>query len=52
MATWTMLASAVFTVTVMAIFARHHWWMSALPVVCMAVVVAWLWQRPEPPAQG
>jgi uncharacterized membrane protein YbaN (DUF454 family) len=52
MATWTMLASAVFTVTGMAVFAPGHWWISAVPVVCMAAVVIWLWQRPEPPAQG
>ncbi len=50
MASWTMLASAVFTVLTMAVFAAAHWWVSALPVACMAAVLIWLWQRPEPPA--
>lgn len=52
LASWTMLASAVFTVGVMLAFAGHHWWMSAIPVLCMSAVVIWLWQRPEPPQDG
>lgn len=49
MATWTMLASALFTVTAMAWLAPTHWWMTAVPVACICAVVLWLWQRPEPP---
>ncbi len=26
----------------------YHWWMAAMPIACMAVVLAWLWRRPEP----
>jgi len=49
LATWTMLASASFTVVAMYLLTPNHWWMSALPVLCIAAVVVWLWQRPEPP---
>ena len=35
---------------VMPLFAAHRWWMTALPIACMACVAAWLWARPEPPA--
>jgi uncharacterized protein len=50
-ATWTMLACAVVLLLVMPLFAAHRWWMTALPLVCMTVVAAWLWYRPEPPAR-
>jgi uncharacterized membrane protein YbaN (DUF454 family) len=41
----TMLASVV----PIAWFAPAPW-MAALPITCMALVAAWLWRRPEPPA--
>ena len=49
-ASWTMLACAAVLVAVMVRFPAHHWWMTALPIACMAVVAAWLWRRPEPGA--
>lgn len=49
MATGTMLACAAVLLAVMPLFAAHRWWMTALPLACMAVVAAWLWRRPEPP---
>jgi uncharacterized protein len=50
-ATWTMLACAAVLLLVMPLFSAHQWWMTALPLVCMTVVAAWLWCRPEPPAR-
>ena len=35
-------------IALMAAFPAHRWWMTALPIACMAVVAAWLWRRPEP----
>lgn len=49
MATLTMLACAAVLLLVMARFPAHRWWMTALPIACMAIVAAWLWRRPEPP---
>jgi uncharacterized protein len=28
----------------------ERWWAAALPLACMLSVGAWLWRRPEPPA--
>lgn len=50
MATATMLACAVVLIAVMLLVPAHRWWMTALPIACMAAVAAWLWSRPEPPA--
>lgn len=50
MATWTMLACAVVLLAIMLWFPAHRWWMTALPIACMAAVAVWLWRRPEPPA--
>lgn len=47
-ATWAMLLCAAVLLAVMAWFPAHRWWMTALPIACMAVVAAWLWRRPEP----
>ena len=47
-ASWTMLACALVLLVVMALFPAHRWWMSALPIACMAAVALWLWRRPEP----
>ena len=48
-ATWTMLACAAVLLWLMPRFHAHRWWMTALPIACMAVVALWLWRRPEPP---
>lgn len=48
-ATLAMLGCAVVLLLVMIGFPAHRWWMTALPILCMAVVAAWLWRRPEPP---
>lgn len=50
MATATMLACAVVLIAVMLLVPAHRWWMTALPIACMAAVAVWLWSRPEPPA--
>lgn len=42
-----MLACAAILVLVMPMLAAHRWWMTALPIACMAVVAGWLWLRPE-----
>ncbi len=47
-ATLAMSACAAILLGVMLTVASHRWWMAALPIVCMAVVAAWLWLRPEP----
>jgi uncharacterized protein len=49
-ATWTMLFCALVLLAVMLTIGSHRWWMSALPIACMAAVALWLWRRPEPPA--
>lgn len=49
-ATIAMLACAAILLVLMLRFPAHRWWMTALPIACMAVVAAWLWCRPEPPA--
>ena len=49
MATATMAVCAVILLLVMLRFPAHRWWMTALPIACMALVAAWLWRRPEPP---
>src|SRR5690606_34499270 len=51
MATWTMLASALILLALMLLRDGYPWWALALPVGCMAMVAAWLWSRPEPPAR-
>lgn len=48
-ASFTMLLCAVVILLVMHWAGDHQWWMSALPIACMAVVLTWLWLRPEPP---
>ena len=50
MATAMMAVCALVLLVVMPLFAAHRWWMTALPIACMACVAAWLWARPEPPA--
>ncbi|MEZ0469075.1 YbaN family protein [Luteimonas salinilitoris] len=52
MATAAMAACAAILLLVMPLFPAHRWWMTALPVACMAIVAAWLWLRPEPPDAG
>lgn len=47
-ATWTMLFCALVLLAVM-LAGSQPWWMSALPIACMAAVALWLWRRPEPP---
>ena len=47
-ATLAMLACALVLVVLMPRFAAHRWWMTALPIACMAAVALWLWRRPEP----
>ena len=47
-ATLAMLGSAVILLAIMPRFPAHRWWMTALPIACMAIVGAWLWCRPEP----
>jgi len=49
MATATMTVCAIVLLQVMLRFPAHRWWMTALPIACMAIVAAWLWRRPEPP---
>lgn len=51
-ASWAMLACAIVLLAVMAAFPAHRWWMTALPIACMAAVAAWLWRRPEPEQDG
>ena len=48
-ASFTMLLCAVVILLVMHWAGDHQWWMSAVPIACMAVVLSWLWLRPEPP---
>jgi uncharacterized membrane protein YbaN (DUF454 family) len=48
-ATWSMLFCAGILLAIMAWTGSHRWWMVALPLVCMTLVAAWLWSRPEPP---
>lgn len=43
-----MLACAGVLLAVMVAFPVHRWWMTGLPIACMALVAAWLWRRPEP----
>lgn len=50
-ATLTMLVCAAVLLAIMFSVATHRWWMTALPIVCMAVVGVWLWRRPEPPSR-
>ncbi|WP_407352943.1 YbaN family protein [Luteimonas sp. R10] len=52
MATAAMAACAAILLLVMPLFTAHRWWMTALPVACMAIVATWLWLRPEPPDGG
>ena len=47
-ATLAMLACALVLLLLMPRFAAHRWWMTALPIACMAIVAIWLWRRPEP----
>ncbi len=48
-ATCAMLACAAILLLVMPRFPAHRWWMTALPIACMAAVALWLWFRPERP---
>ena len=48
-ASWAMLACAAILFAVTLLVEGHRWWMSALPIACMAAVAWWLWRRPEPP---
>lgn len=41
-----MMAACAVIVAVTA----HRWWTAGLAIGCMAAVSAWLWSRPEPPA--
>lgn len=50
MATVAMSLSALVLVVLAALTGYQRWWAVALPIACMAVVGAWLWRRPEPPA--
>lgn len=50
MATLAMSLSALVLVALAALTGYQRWWAVALPIACMAVVGAWLWRRPEPPA--
>jgi len=45
-----MLASSAILIALVWWIPAHRWWMTALPIGCMAVVGTWLWLRPEPPA--
>lgn len=51
LATVTMAACAAILLALMLLIPAHRWWMTALPITCMAIVAVWLWLRPEPPAQ-
>lgn len=42
-ATITMAACAVIVS-----LTAHRWWLAALAIGCMAIVLAWLWSRPVP----
>jgi uncharacterized membrane protein YbaN (DUF454 family) len=50
-ATWAMLACAAILLLAMPRFPAHRGWMTALPIVCMALVAIWLWRRPEGPGK-
>lgn len=47
-ASLAMLASALVIVLTMHWAGAHRWWMAVIPIACMAVVLGWLWRRPEP----
>jgi uncharacterized membrane protein YbaN (DUF454 family) len=47
-ATLAMLGCALILLAIMTRFPAHRWWMTALPIACMAIVGFWLWRRPEP----
>lgn len=46
-AKWSAAAGMAFCAVVIALTA-HRAWVSGLGIGCMAVVLAWLWRRPEP----
>jgi len=50
-ATLAMLGSALILLAIMTRFPAHRWWMTVLPIACMAIVGFWLWRRPEPAQQ-
>lgn len=52
LATLAMAVCAAILLLVMPLHAAHRWWMTALPIACMACVALWLWRRPEPPPAG
>lgn len=49
-ASFSMLFCAAVILATMYWSGPHRWWMAALPIACMAAVLAWLWRRPEPAA--
>lgn len=51
LASLTMAACAAVLLAIMPLFPAHRWWMTLLPIACMAAVAAWLWLRPEPPSR-
>ena len=51
-ASFSMLFCAAVILVTMHWAGTHHWWMAALPIACMAAVLAWLWRRPEPTRPG
>lgn len=51
MASLAMAACAAVLLAIMPLFPAHRWWMTMLPIACMAVVATWLWLRPEPPSR-
>jgi len=47
------LAVAMMALAAVIMFlTAPRWWMAAIGTAIMAVVAAWLWTRPEPPAAG
>lgn len=47
------LATGMMSLAALLMFATApRWWMGGTGTAIMAVVAAWLWTRPEPPAPG
>ncbi len=43
-------AALVMTISALWLaYAVRPIWLAALPILCMAIVLLWLWRRPEPP---
>lgn len=47
----TMALCALLLAVLLPLNPAHRWWMTALPIACMAIVATWLWRRPEPPGR-